>query len=172
MPDQFVFSPNAVVEPYCGKQGVVHFSGSTGQQYLETTEVNIGGSGAFVQFELNAGCSGASSQFEVELHYADSDGSNGQLFSPLTASSSGPWQFVPMTACNPGGSSGTSCPSWMGFVPAFWSLSMSGSNSIASFGAVLLLGCLVVWLFGCFEFGPFSRAKPLSSSLSFHPSLT
>lgn len=107
-PNWFGFTPNGVLEAYCGRNQTVHFTGSTGFQYLETTEVNIGGGGAFVQFELNTGCSGTPSMFTVELQFANRDGSNGGASSPLTAG--GPWSYVLPAQCNAG--SGPSCINW------------------------------------------------------------
>lgn len=126
----FGFTPNGVFEPYCGRNQTVHFTGSTGFQYVETTEVSIG-TGAFIQFDLNTGCSGTPNLFTVELQFANRDGSNGGLSSALAVGSGSPWQYVLPTQCNPGTGSGT-CTSWTWGEPGY---SYSAGSTVPSYGS-------------------------------------
>ena len=72
----FVFSPNSAVETVCG-QPALHFTGSSGMQYLETNYVSLAGTTNFIQFSFTAGCSGSAiSDFTIALQYSDDGGYN------------------------------------------------------------------------------------------------
>jgi hypothetical protein len=129
-----LFTPNGVLEPYCGRDNVFHFTGSTGSQYLETNILNI--TRGIIQFDINAACGGAFADFAIEVQYSNTSGSIPGTFTPSPATSAA-WLPVLPAQCNPLLSSPV-CVNWTWMPPQGSFSSIWLSNSAWTSGSMLL----------------------------------
>ena len=111
-PDVFGLYPNGVLGSGYGRNASLQFSGNLGNQFLETTALNVGDP-SFIQFDLNTGWTGATSAFTIEVQYADNYGANsGNPVGLSVGSPSGtPWQYVLGGQCDPAAAS-QQCTNW------------------------------------------------------------
>ena len=106
-----MFTPNGLFEPYCGRSNSVHFTGSSGLQFLETNSLNI--TGGIIQFDINTGCGlSTETEFTVELTYTNNWGSNSGDPSSLTSRTV--WPILNPAQCNP---TSSGCTSWTAMPP-------------------------------------------------------
>jgi hypothetical protein len=105
------FISNGVREPYCSRRDTIHFTGTSGMQYLETNTVNI--TSGIVQFDLNMGCGLSTDRdFMIYVSWATNYGSNSGELSALENVLV--WPMVQPFVCTP---TTTGCNTWSGTFP-------------------------------------------------------